>query len=136
MKGLPTLIRLARRRADEQRVALAEAERQALLAAGALDAHDRTTSRETEGARGKAEDMALWSDWSRVAAGQRRRLALAAELLRAQEDRLRAALREDFAETKRLEIALEAAGRAAARQAARRAERAAEDAELRRPRAT
>jgi TolA-binding protein len=76
--------------------------------------------------------MALWSDWSRLAAGRQRQLRHALTTLRVQEEQIRDALREDFAEIKRLEIARDTAAEAARRQAARRAERMTEDAELRR----
>ncbi|WP_199707449.1 hypothetical protein [Teichococcus wenyumeiae] len=132
MQGLPILIRLARKRADEQRAILAGAERQTLLAAEMLAGHAAHLQRETERARGQAEEMALWADWSRVAAGRQRQLQQALSMLQAQEAQIREALREDFAEIKRLEIARDTAASAARRQAARRAERAAEDAELRR----
>lgn len=132
MRGLPILIRLARQRADERRAILAEAERQTLLAAEMLAGHEAHLRREAERARGQAEEMARWSDWSRVAAGRQRQLQRAVATLQAQEEQIRDALREDFAEIKRLEIARDAAAEAARRHAARRAERAAEDAELRR----
>jgi TolA-binding protein len=132
MQGLPILIRLARQRADERRAILAEAERQTLLAAEILGGHEAHLRRETERARGQAEEMALWSDWSRLAAGRQRQLRHALTTLRVQEEQIRDALREDFAEIKRLEIARDTAAEAARRQAARRAERMTEDAELRR----
>jgi hypothetical protein len=132
MQGLPILIRLARQRADERRVILAEAERQTLLAVEVLAGHEAHILQETERARGQAEGMAMWSNWSRIAAGRQRQLRQAVVTLRAQEDQLRDALREDFAEIKRLEIARDTAAEADRRHAARRAERAAEDAELRR----
>jgi hypothetical protein len=135
MQGLPILIRLARQRADERRIALAEAELQSSQALDALAGHDAGMLREAERARGHAAEMALWSGWSRVAATRRRQLAQTAALLQAQEEELRDLLREDFAEIKRLEIARDGAAALARRQAARHAERAAEDAELRRPRA-
>jgi tRNA1(Val) A37 N6-methylase TrmN6 len=134
MSGLATLIRLSRRHADEKRVALADAERQTLLASEALREHDATNTRETERARGHAEDMALWSDWARVSLRQRGQLAMVVGMLQKQEAELREALRDNFAEIKRLEIALETAEAAANRKAQRKAEQAAEDAELRRPR--
>jgi hypothetical protein len=134
MQGLPILIRLARQRADERRLQLARAERQTQLAAETLAAHDARMAQETEQARGQPVEMASWSDWSRVAAGQRRRLLRTVAALRQQEDTLRHALRDDFAGIKRLEIARDTAAEAARRQQARRAERMAEDAELRRPR--
>jgi Ni/Co efflux regulator RcnB len=134
MKWLPILIRLARRRADDRRIALAEAERQSSIAADAMAEHQQATSRETERARGKPEEMRLWSDWSRVAAGDSQRLALATDMLLRQEEALRALLRDDFADIKRLEIALAAFEQSARRQALRKTEQAAEEAELRRPR--
>jgi hypothetical protein len=53
--------------------------------------------------------MAIWSNWSRNAAGRRRQLRQAVVALRVQEDQLRDALREDLAEIKRLEIARDTA---------------------------
>lgn len=132
MRGLPTLIRLARRRADEQRTALAEAERQTLLAREELAMHDAAATRETDRARGQAAEMALWTEWSRIHTRQKQQLELAINLLQRQEDKLRDSLRENFAEIKRLEIALETAERAALKIAHRKAEQMAEDAELRR----
>lgn len=132
MRGLPILIRLARQRADERRAILAEAERQTLLAAEMLAGHEAHLRQETEWARGQAGEMASWSEWSRVAARRQRQLQQAMAVLQAQEEQIRDALREDFAEIKRLEIARDTAAEAVRRQAARHAERAAEDAELRR----
>lgn len=135
MQGLPILIRLARQRADERRVALAAAERQTQMADGILAAHEAHVVQETERARGRPEEMAIWSKWSHVAAGRGRQLLQAVTRLRRQEEELRDALRDDFTEIKRLEIARDAAAEEVRRQATRRAERAAEDVELRRPRA-
>ncbi|WP_237182525.1 hypothetical protein [Roseomonas marmotae] len=136
MKGLPILIRLARQRADDRRTALAEAGRQVAATEEALAAQDQAFTQETEQARGRAEEMALWSAWSPMASGRRRQMLHAASLLRTQEDTLRAALREDFAEIKRLELARDAAALATRRQAARRAEVAAEEEESQRHRAS
>jgi hypothetical protein len=134
MRGLATLIRLSRRQADEKRVALAEAERQTLLGTEALAKHDTVARQETEQARGQAEDMALWTQWAQVHTRQRRQLAWAVGQLQKQEAAARDALRDNFAEIKRLEIALETAEKAAMRKAQRKKEQEAEDAELRRPR--
>lgn len=134
MRGLATLIRLCRRQADEQRVAVAEAERQTLLGTEALARHDATAHQETEHARGQAEDMALWTTWAHIHARQRRQLAWAVGQLQQQEAVARDALREKFAEVKRLEIALETAEAAEKRKAQRKKEQEAEDTELRRPR--
>lgn len=134
MRGLPLLIRMARQRADERRVILVEAESQTRLAAEVLAGQETHLRRETERARGEPEAMAMWSDWSRVAAGRQRHLRQALTALQAQEEQIRDCLREDFAEIKRLEIARDAAAKAARREAGRRAERTAEDAELRRRR--
>ena len=130
MRGLPILIRLARQRADSHRTALAEAERNAGQAAEALAAHDALAATEAAHARGDAADMAAWTDWARQAQRRRRGLAQVLAQCRADEEVVRATLREAFAETKRLEIAADSAARAARLEAARRVERAAEDAEL------
>jgi hypothetical protein len=134
MRGLATLIRLSRRQADEKRIALAEAERQTLLGTEALAKHDAVAKRETEQARGQAEDMALWTQWAQVNTRQRHQLAWAVGQLQRQEAAARDALRDNFAEIKRLEIALDAAEATARRDAQRKKEQEAEDAELRRPR--
>jgi len=134
MRGLATLIRLSRRQADEKRVALAEAERQTLLGTEALAKHDAMARQETEHARGQAEDMALWTTWAHIHTRQRRQLAWAVGQLQQQEAVARDALRENFAEIKRLEIALEAAEATAKRKVQRKKEQEAEDTELRRPR--
>jgi hypothetical protein len=134
MRGLPTLIRLARRKADERRIALAEAERQTAMALDLLAAHDTRTQQETEGARLTPESMALWSAWAPVDRARRQQLAYAVEFLQGQEEALRDSLREHFAEIKRLEIALDQSQQAARRLAARKAEREAEDTESRRAR--
>ncbi len=128
MRGLPTLIRLTHRRADEQRVALAEAERQSALARKELALHEQAYQAEKDRARGDASEMASWSEWSRFHTRQRQPLRHAIALLQRQEE----ALRDTFAEIKRLEIALDTANQQAQRIARRKAEQAAEDAELRR----
>lgn len=130
LRGLPILIRLARQRADARRIALAEAERQTGLAIGALAAHDARDASEAALARREATQMAAWAGWARQSQRRRAGLERAVEQLRADEEAVRAELREAFAETKRLEIAAETAARAMRLQEARKAERAAEDAEL------
>lgn len=132
MDGLPLLIRLARQQADSRRVAVAAAERARLEEAARLAAHDTATARETEGARGDAEGMALWSAWFRRAGRQRGRLLAGLHQAAQAEEAERDALREDFAHLKRLEIALDQKQEAARRAALRRAEQQAEEAELRR----
>jgi len=134
MQSLPLLIRLARQRADARRVALAEAGRRRLAAAESLATEAQAEAAESERLSGDAEGMAWWPAWSRAAAGRRRRLAAHLSTLAVEEDGIRAALAEDFAEMKRLEIAWEARQRAAAQAAARKAERAAEEAALLRAR--
>ncbi|MXP65575.1 hypothetical protein E0493_19690 [Roseomonas sp. M0104] len=76
--------------------------------------------------------MAGWAAWSRAAARQRRRLLEELGARQEREEAIRAALAEDFAALKRLELALQAQRHGEAREASRKAERAAEDMELRR----
>jgi hypothetical protein len=130
MKGLPILIRLARREADSHRTALAEAERQTGLAEAHLAEHDSQVAAEAALARGQPEEMAAWAGWARASQRRRHGLAHAVTLLRGQEDAAREALRKAFTETKRLEIAQDLAAGAARTLAAKQAERAAEDTEL------
>ncbi|MFC3126142.1 hypothetical protein ACFOD4_13825 [Pseudoroseomonas globiformis] len=135
MQALPLLIRLARRQADARRVALSEAELAVREAGQRLATHEALTAAETARASGNASEMAAWVHWSRRSARETRQLDHAYAVLAAREAEIRAALTEDFAETKRLEIALEARRREAAKHAARKTEKLAEDVELRRPRA-
>jgi hypothetical protein len=130
MQGLPILIRLAQRRTDERRLALAAAERDRVAAEEALALHDAAVAAETAGAAGDSAAMAQWSQWIRAAGRRRHRLQAASLSLAAAEERIRAALREDFAEIKRLEIAQGTRQQAAARAAAQKAEKAAEDREM------
>ncbi|WBV45529.1 hypothetical protein [Pseudoroseomonas cervicalis] len=132
MDGLPLLIRLARQQADARRIALAAAERAHLAERARLDAHDAATAQETERARGDATEMALWSAWIARAARQRGQLLAGLRRAAQAEAAERDGLREDFAQLKRLEIALRQKQDAARRAGARRAERLAEEAELRR----
>ena len=127
MAGLPLLIRLARQRADARRVALATAERERLAVLDQIAAQEAGMARETGLARGDAGALAAWAAWMRVAGRRRQELDVALRQAAEREEGLRAALREDFAEARRLEIALETRQAAAARDAARKAERMAEE---------
>jgi len=134
MRSLPLLIRLARQRADERRGVLVAAEWARMAAETALAEQEARIAAERAQAAGSAESLARWSDWSRAAGRQRQRLMGELGILAEREEAIRAALAEDFATVKRLELALEAQQRNAARQAARKAEKMAEDVELRRVR--
>ncbi|EFH13721.1 hypothetical protein [Teichococcus cervicalis] len=132
MNGLPLLIRLARQQADARRTALAAAETARLEELARLRAHDSATARETDRARGDAAEMALWSAWISRAGRQRGQLLALLRQAEQVEEAEREALREDFAQLKRLEIALRQKQEAARHAALRRAEQQAEEAELRR----
>ncbi|HWL84056.1 MAG TPA: hypothetical protein VNR89_24120 [Roseomonas sp.] len=132
MRSLPLLIRLARQRADERRLVLAVAEQARLAAEAALTEQEARMATERAQAAGDPEAMARWGEWSRAAARQRRRLLEGLGARQEREEAIRAALAEDFAALKRLELALQAQQRNAARERERKAEKAAEDTELRR----
>jgi hypothetical protein len=134
MQTLPLLIRLARRRADERRILLAQAEQAHRDAAARLAAHDAAVAAETARAAGDAEEMAFWAVWCGRAAREARQLTQAQAVLAAREAQIRTALAEDFAEAKRLELAWDARQREAVRHAQRKAEKQAEEIELRRVR--
>ncbi|MDJ0390368.1 hypothetical protein QMO56_19835 [Roseomonas sp. E05] len=132
MRSLPLLIRLARQRADERRLVLAAAEQARLAVEAALAEQDAQMAAERAQAAGDVAAMAGWADWSRAAARQRRRLLEELGVRQEREEAIRAALAEDFAALKRLELAQQAQQRNAAQAATRKAEKAAEDQELRR----
>lgn len=134
MRSLPLLIRLARQRTDERRVVLVAAEQARAAVEAALVEQEAQIVSERAQAAGDPESLARWSTWSRAASRQRQRLMGELGVLGEREEAIRAALAEDFATVKRLELALEAQQRSAARQAARKAEKMAEDVELRRAR--
>jgi hypothetical protein len=134
MQTLPLLIRLARQRADERRIVLAQAEQAHREAVSRRAAQAAAAAAETARAAGDAEEMARWSVWSRRAQREAWQLAQAEAVLAEREEGIRAALAEDFAEAKRLELAWAARQREAARHAARKAEKQAEEIELRRVR--
>ncbi|MFZ6765339.1 hypothetical protein [Pseudoroseomonas sp. WGS1072] len=127
MQGLPLLIRLARQRADERRIALATAEQARLAGEAALAHQAEEVAAEQAQVRQHPASLGDWAAWSRAAARRRGRLLEGLALLRAQEAAAREALRAEFAEVKRLELALQARRQAALRQAARKAELRAED---------
>lgn len=134
MHSLPLLIRLARQRADERRLALVAAEQARLAAMAALSGQEARMVAERAQAAGDVASMACWAAWSRAAVRQRRHLLEELGARQAREETVRAALAEDFAALKRLELSLQAQQRTTARAAARKAEKAAEDRELRRSR--
>lgn len=132
MRSLPLLIRLARQRADERRLVLTAAEQARRAAEEALAQQETQMAAERAQAAGDAEAMARWVAWSRAATRQRRGLLDELGARQEREEAIRAALAEDFAALKRLELALATQQQNAARAAARKAEKATEETELRR----
>lgn len=130
MQGLPVLIRLARQRADERRIALAAAEQARIAAETEIARHEAGMAAETARLGADPESLGPWTLWMRQARQRRGRMLAALAPLLAEEEGLRAALRQDFAEIKRLELALAARDEAAARKAARKQEQRMEEAAL------
>nr|WP_242662625.1 hypothetical protein [Pseudoroseomonas deserti] len=124
---------MARQAADACRVALAAAERDRLTQEEAIAAHGAVLARETQRARGDAAEMALWSVWLRAAERQRRRLEFELRRRAMVEESLREQLRDNFAQLKRLELALEQHQQKERLAAARKAEQRAEEMELLKP---
>lgn len=126
MRGLPTLIRLARHELDERRRALAEVQgRQDKMR---MDAAILEARLEAEGAVAQeAGPMAFaYIDYMRAALAERDRLNREADGLQPEVDKALEVVRQAFEEVKRLEMVAEAE-RLAERQKAEAAERAALD---------
>lgn len=130
MRSLPLLIRLAQRRIDDRRLALRAAEQDRLAAEAELAAHDQAVEAEGRHSAGNPEAMGLWSLWLPAAERRRQVLCHGVEQCRDVEARIHAALRDDFAAMKRLEIARDSREKAAEKLAARKADKAAEEREL------
>jgi hypothetical protein len=132
MRGLATLLRLARGRSEDLRANLVAATHEREAAAAELSSHDAATRAEDSAADGDATVLADWAAWAATATRERQALARATELLAIREAEARDQVREGLAEAKRLELALEAAEQAARSLARRRIQLAAEETELRR----
>lgn len=135
MRGLTTLLRLARGRSEDLRAGLVAATQEREAAMAELSSHDRAAAAEDTAAAGDPAVLADWAAWVATASRERQALARATEVLATREAEARDQVREGLAEAKRLEMALEAAVQAARNQARRRLQVAAEETELRRPKA-
>lgn len=135
MRGLATLLRLARRRSEDHRARLAAAVLEHQAATMELAAHDAAALREDAGAGQDVVAQADWAAWMVVAARRRQGLAAADQALLFEVAAARDTMREGIADTRRLELALEAAMKEEQAHARRRQQAAAEDLELRRPKA-
>lgn len=133
MRGLATLLRLARRRSEDHRARLAAAVLEHQVAVAELATHDAAALQEDASAGREVSAQADWAAWMVVAARRRQGLAAADQALLADEAAARETMRDGIAETRRLELALEAALREEQAKVRRRQQAAAEDIELRRP---
>jgi hypothetical protein len=132
LETLPLLIRLARQKADARRVALVCAEQEHRAATERMEAQAVLFQTETSRAAAAPAEMAAWTSWFRRATREAEQLRQAQALAAQRESGIRNLLAEDFAETKRLELAWEERRKAVAKLAGRRAEKRAEEVALRR----
>jgi hypothetical protein len=109
MRGVPTLIRLARQEVDERRSDLVRIAAARASAAEALDTHDAEAAREAAVSMTSALELAAFSAWARQATRARARLQQRFAELGRSEATARESLRDAIAQMKRLDIVLESA---------------------------
>jgi len=129
LQSLGSLVKLARRGVDERRAELSRIEQALAEAAQLVAGHDARAAAEMEAARQDLAAMTAYPAWSAQAMRQREQLELRCQQLETAGEAAREALREAFAELKRLELAQQAAERDARRAALCRAEKRVEDQE-------
>jgi hypothetical protein len=129
LQSLGSLVKLARRGVDERRTELSRIEQALAEVAQLVVQHDARAEAERKAAREDLAAMTVYPAWSAQAMRQRAQLMVRYQQLEMASEAAREALREGFAELKRLELAQQAAERDARRAALCRAEKQFEDQE-------
>lgn len=107
MKGLATLMRLARVEIDARQRALAEIDARIAALDGEAQAHERAMARESQEAAADPTSMAIYGVYVQAAIAMRGDFARRRTILVDEAQTIRAALNEAFIELKRLELLAE-----------------------------
>jgi hypothetical protein len=130
IRTLERLLAVAKTAGDERRADLARIENAVAEAVAAEAAQEARIAAEWEVVHADPLAARGFAEWLAAAKAERLRLAERRAALQRSEAAARKALRDAFAETKGLEVALAAARRAARKTAQRRAQNLAEEAEI------